>query len=248
MAPEWAKAAMTDPSEIKALTFDVFGTLTDWRTSIIREGEALGSQRDIDLDWAHFADAWRAGYGPAMRRVEDGELTWQTIDSLHRMILGDLLIEFGVRGLRESDIDDLNRAWHRLLPWPDVREGLERLRHRYVIGPLSNGNVSLLVDLSRRADLRWDCILSAELAGHFKPHPEVYTTAAALLGLAPAQVMMVAAHNADLAAAAEVGFRTAFVYRTTEHGPHQATDLEPDPAVDLVARDLDELSDLLQVE
>jgi len=239
---------MTDPSEIKALTFDVFGTLTDWRTSIIREGQELGSRRGLDVDWVRFADAWRAGYGPAMRRVEHGELPWQTIDSLHRMILDELLIRFGARGLSEPDVDHLNRAWHRLEPWPDVRAGLVRLRHRFIVAPMSNGNVSLLLDLSRRADLRWDCILSAELTGHFKPHPEVYLTAAALLGLAPAQVMMVAAHNADLVAAADVGFRTAFIYRTTEHGPHQTTDLEPDSAVDIVARDLVELADRLHID
>jgi 2-haloacid dehalogenase len=233
---------MKDLARVEALTFDVFGTLTDWRTSIIREGRELGARLDLDADWEGLADAWRAGYSPAMRRVEDGEVPWQTIDSLHRTILDDLLPRYGAGRLSDPDVDLLNRSWHRLDLWPDVPAGLDRLRQYFLVAPLSNGNVSLLVDLSRRADLRWDCILSAELFGHFKPHPEVYRAAATLLGLEPDRVMMVAAHNEDLVAAAGVGFRTAFVYRTSEHGPQQTTDLEPDPAVDIAVRGLDELA------
>jgi 2-haloacid dehalogenase len=236
---------MTDPGRVQALLFDVFGTLTDWRTTVIRGGRELGARRDIDVDWEGLADAWRAGYGPAMRRVEDGELPRQSIDSLHRMILDDLLPSFGAGGLGELDREHLNRVWHRLDVWPDVHAGLQRLHERFTVAPLSNGNVSLLVELSRRADLRWDCVLSAELLGHFKPHPEVYRAAARILDLAPDRVMMVAAHNADLVAAADVGFRTAFVGRPTEHGPDQTTDLEPVPGLDIAVAGLDELADRL---
>ena len=236
---------MTATGDVRALLFDVFGTLTDWRTSVIREARELGAQRGIEADWAGLADAWRAGYGPAMRQVEDGELPWQTIDSLHRMILDDLLPRFGAGDLGDADREDLNRAWHRLDAWPDVRLGLERLRERYVLAPLSNGNVSLLVDVSRRADLRWDCVLSAELYGHFKPHPEVYRAAARTLDLEPERVMMVAAHNVDLAAAAGVGFHTAFVARPTEHGPGQKTDLQPQAGIEISVRGLEQLADRL---
>ena len=233
---------MTGAGSIRALTFDVFGTATDWRGTIMREGRELGRRWNLDVDWEAFALAWRAGYGPAMDLVRAGELPWSTIDELHRRILDDLLERFSIDGLDEADRDHLNRVWHRLEPWPDVRDGLERLRTRFLVAPLSNGNISLLVDVARRADLRWDLILSAELAGHYKPDPEVYLMAARLLGLRPQEVMMVAAHNVDLLAAAAVGFRTAFVPRPTEYGPGQTSDLEPDPAVDVVAADFLDLA------
>jgi 2-haloacid dehalogenase len=232
-------------SEIKALTFDVFGTVTDWRSTIIGEGRQLGREKKLAVDWTQFAEAWRAGYGPAMDRVRRGELSWLNIDALHRLILDELLVSFNITGLSETEKDHLNRVWHRLEPWPDARPGLERLRQRFIVAPLSNGNVSLLTNMAKQAGLRWDCILSAELARHYKPDPEVYLTAAALLGLEPAQVMMVAAHNEDLRAARSVGFSTAFVYRTEEYGPHQTTDLAPDPTVDIVARDFNDLADQL---
>ena len=232
-------------SAIKALTFDVFGTVVDWRSTVIREGQQLGAQKGLDVDWAQFADAWRAGYGPSMQRVKNGELPWTTIDALHRMILDDLLDRFEITNLSEAEKDHLNRVWHRLDPWPDARAGLERLRERFIVATLSNGNVALLTNMAKHADLRWDCILSAELARHYKPEPECYLTAAALLGLEPDEVMMVAAHNADLLAAQSLGFATAFVYRTQEYGPNQATNLEPDPAVDLAARDFNDLADQL---
>ena len=232
---------MTEFGEVRALLFDVFGTLTDWRTTVIREGRELGAQRGVEADWEGLADAWRAGYGPIMRRVEDGELPRQPIDALHRSLLDELLPRFGLDDLGEEDRTHLNLVWHRLDAWPDVRPGLERLRPHFTVAPLSNGNTSLLIDLARQADLRWDCILSAELLGHFKPHPEVYRSAARVLALKPHQILMVAAHNNDLAAAADAGFRTAFVYRTTEHGPGQTTDLEPLPGLDLAVRDLEEL-------
>ncbi|MBV7328006.1 haloacid dehalogenase type II [Chloroflexi bacterium TSY] len=232
-------------SAIQALTFDVFGTVTDWRTTIIREGQQLGYQEQLDIDWSQFADAWRAGYGPSMHRVRTGELPWMNIDALHGMILDDLLEQFKIANLSETAREHFNKVWHRLDPWPDAREGLERLRQRFLVAPLSNGNVSLLTNMAKHADLRWDCILSAELAKQYKPDREVYLYAAQLLGLAPEQVMMVAAHNGDLVAAQSVGFATAFVYRPNEHGPNQRTDLEPDPSVDIVARDFHDLADQL---
>jgi 2-haloacid dehalogenase len=236
---------MSDLGQVMALTFDVFGTVVDWRSTIIREGQALGARKGLEVDWEAFADAWRAGYGPSMNRVRQGELPWTNIDGLHRLILDDLLVRFGIEGLSEAEVDDLNRVWHRLEPWPEAIAGLERLRERYVLASLSNGNVALLVNMAKQAGLPWDCVLSSELARHYKPDPEVYRLAARLLGLEPQQVMMVAAHNGDLLAAQAVGYRTAFVLRATEYGPGQTTNLEADPRVDVVAADFVDLADQL---
>ena len=233
---------MTDLTQVQALTFDVFGTVVDWRGTIIREGEAFGQKKGLDVDWAQFADAWRGGYRPAMDKVRRGELPWTHIDGLHRLILDGLLEPFGLTGLSEDEIDDLNRVWHRLAPWPDAVEGLQRLRERYVTATLSNGNISLLVNMAKHSGLPWDCVLSSELAKQYKPDPEVYRLAAQLLGLEPPQVMMVAAHNGDLLAAQAVGFRTAFVLRAQEYGPGQTSNLEADPAVDVVAGDFVDLA------
>lgn len=234
-----------DPNSIKALTFDIFGTVVDWRSTIIREGQQLGEAKGIQLDWARFADAWRAGYQPAMQRVRTGELPWQTIDALHRLILDRLLVQFGLTGLSEAEIDNLNRVWHRLEPWPEVKRGLERLRRRFVLATLSNGNVALLVNMAKHAGLQWDCVLSAELFRAYKPDPKVYKGAAELLGLHPHQVLMVAAHKDDLKGAGAAGLRTAFVHRPYEHGPERATELAPDPSLDIVARDFNDLADRL---
>ena len=149
---------------VRAMTFDVFGTVVDWRTSITREGEAVGRRKGIEADWAAFADDWRAGYGPAMGRVRRGELGWTKIDDLHRMILDELVPRYGLESLTEEELDDLNRAWHRLTPWPDTVEGLTRLKRRYVLASLSNGNVALLVNMAKNAGIPWDAVLSAELA------------------------------------------------------------------------------------
>ena len=235
----------TAAASVKALTFDVFGTITDWRGTLIREGRELGTRKHLTVDWAQFADAWRAGYAPAMRRVNEGELPWKNIDALHRMILEELLQRFGITGLEGADKEYLNRIWHRLDPWPDVASGLRRLRGHYLVAPLSNGNVGLLIDLARHAGLHWDCVLSAELAKRYKPEPEPYLYAAELLGLHPEQVMMVAAHNTDLDAARSVGFRTAFIYRTDEYGSGQSSDLTPNSGVDITASDLNDLADRL---
>jgi 2-haloacid dehalogenase len=227
---------------IKALAFDVFGTVVDWRSSIIREGEELGRPKQLSVDWAAFADAWRAGYHPAMDRVRRGDLPWMTLDQLHRLILDGLIEQFGIQGLSEREIDHLNRAWHRLDPWPDAVEGLSRLKQRYVIATLSNGNVALLVNMAKHAGLPWDAVLSAELAHHYKPDKEAYLTTARLLGLEPRQVMMVAAHKNDLHAARSSGMRTAFVPRPLEHGSGANLAITPDPEFDLAADDFLDLA------
>lgn len=227
---------------VKALVFDVFGTVVDWRGSIIREGRLLGRRRRLEVDWPAFADAWRAGYRPAMARVRSGELPWTRIDDLHRMILDGLLAKFGIRGLAEEEIDRLNRAWHRLAPWPDARAGLAKLRRRHVIATLSNGNVALLVNMAKHAGLPWDCILSAEVVRHYKPDPETYLGAASLLGVKPQELMMVAAHKDDLHAARACGLRTAFVPRPKEYGPGVKVDVSREPAFDVHARDFNDLA------
>ena len=227
---------------VKALCFDVFGTVVDWRGSIIAEGEALGKAKGLDVDWAAFADAWRAGYQPALARVRSGEVGWTVLDDLHRAILDRLLVEFGIESLTEVEVAELNRVWHRLKPWPDAVAGLTRLRKRYILATLSNGNVALLVDMARRAGLPWDAVLGAEVARAYKPLPAAYLTTVAMLGCAPAEAMMVAAHNGDLHAGAACGMRTAFVRRATEHGPGQASDLAPDGDWDVVADDFVDLA------
>jgi 2-haloacid dehalogenase len=227
---------------VKALTFDVFGTVVDWRSSLIREGEALGKKKGLGVDWAKFADAWRGLYQPMLSRVRKGELGWTKLDDLHRMSLDRLLVDFGIRGLDEDEIDHLNRAWHRLDPWPDAVPGLTRLRQRFILATCSNGNVALMVDMAKRAGLPWDAILGAEVARHYKPQPEAYLITVEMLGLRPKQCMMVAAHNNDLAAAAGCGLRTAFVPRPLEHGPGQSTDLIATRVHDVVAKDFEDLA------
>jgi len=227
---------------VKALVFDVFGTVVDWRGSLIAEGRRLGRAKRIDIDWTAFADAWRAGYRPAMARVRSGALGWTSIDALHRMILDELLERFAIRGLSEAEIDHLNRAWHRLRAWPDARAGLRRLKRDVVIATLSNGNVALLTNMAKFAGLPWDCILSAELFHHYKPDPETYLGAARLLGCAPQEVMMVAAHKDDLRAAQACGLRTGFVARPLEHGPGVRVDRRPEKDFDINARDFNDLA------
>jgi 2-haloacid dehalogenase len=239
--------AQSDVSNVKALTFDVFGTVVDWRGSIIRQGMAFGAERGITVDWARFADDWRSSYQPAMERVRRGELPWTNIDTLHRMRLDELLVQYGITNLSEADKDHLNRVWHRLTAWPDSVAGLTRLRTRYILATLSNGNVALLTNMAKYAALPWDCILSAELAKHYKPDPETYQTAADLLGLRPEQVMMVAAHKGDLRAAQSVGLQTAFVPRPMEHGPERTPDTTPDPAFTMHAVDFHDLAAQLGV-
>ena len=230
---------------IKALVFDVFGTVVDWRGSIIREGKRLGREKKLNVNWADFADAWRAGYRPAMARVRSGELPWTRIDDLHRMILDDILRKFAIRGLSKDEIAELNRVWHRLRPWPEARRGLQRLKERHVIGTLSNGNVALLVNMAKNAGLPWDVVFSAESFHHYKPDPETYLGAAGLLGCAPHEVMLVAAHKDDLFAARACGLRTAFVRRPLEYGPTKRTDLKSERAFDFNVDDFNQLADRL---
>src|SRR5437870_1721613 len=209
--------------QVKALTFDVFGTVVDWRGSITREGEALARSKNIHgVDWAKFADAWRALYQPMMQEVRSGRRPWTKLDDLHRMNLDRVLRDFSITGLSEPEIDHLNRVWHRLDPWPDVVAGLTRLKRKYVLATLSNGNVALMVNMAKRAGLPWDVILGAEVARAYKPQPEAYLRSAELLGLRPDECMMVAAHNSDHEAANALGFHNAFVPRPTEYGPGQA--------------------------
>ena len=228
--------------KIKALVFDVFGTVVDWRGSLIRELEGLSRAKGVALDAARFADDWRAGYRPAMQRVRSGELPWTRIDDLHRMILDGLLTKHGVAGLSEAEKVELNRAWHRLAPWPDAVEGLTRLKRRFIIGTLSNGNVGLLVDMAKHAGLPWDVVLSAELAHHYKPDPEAYRMPPDILGLAPSQVMLVAAHPDDLAASAREGLKTGYVPRPLEHGPGGKPHDITGRSFDVVAGDFNELA------
>jgi 2-haloacid dehalogenase len=229
----------------KALAFDVFGTVVDWRSSIIRELEAFGRLHGVDADWPAMADGWRAGYAPAMNRVRGGELPWTRIDDLHRMVLDGLLAEAGITQIAEDDIDHLNRAWHRLDPWPDSVAGLARLRERFVITTLSNGNVSLLTNMAKRAGLPWDCVISAELFRHYKPDPEAYLGCADLLGVAPGELMLVAAHPSDLRAARDAGLRTAYVARPQEYGPNQRPPRMDDGEFDFTATDFLDLAEQL---
>jgi 2-haloacid dehalogenase len=234
-----------DMTEVKALCFDVFGTVVDWRGSVAREVAGFFGERGIDRDWHAFADAWRARYQPAMAEVRSGKRPWVRLDNLHRENLVCVLAAFDIEELGDREIDHLNRAWHRLDPWPDVIEGLQRLKARYILATLSNGNVALMVNMAKRAGLPWDVILGAEVARSYKPQPEAYLRSAALLDLPPAQCMMVAAHNNDLVAAADCGFRTAFVVRPGEHGPNQTTDLRAEHAFDVVADSFVDLADKL---
>ena len=232
-------------SQVRALVFDVFGTVVDWRTSITAEVRRLGEAKGLQADWEGFADGWRGKYGPFMNKVRQGELPWTKLDTLHRMALEELLQEMGIAGLTGEEKAHLNLAWHRLDPWPDSAPGLARLKQRFVIATLSNGNVALLTNMAKHGGLPWDCILSAELARAYKPDPVVYETAADLLGLPVNQVMMVAAHQGDLRAAQAVGLRSAFVPRPLERGPNAQLDLTPDPSFDVVAQDFVDLAQKL---
>ena len=218
--------------QVRALVFDVFGTVVDWRSSVAAEVRALG----WPVDPAAFAGAWRAGYVPAMQAVRDGRLPWMHIDALHRRILDALLAE---RGLAppEAEVAELNRVWHRLAPWPDSVAGVQRLKAQFPVCTLSNGNVSLLLDMARHAGLPWDSIFSAELFGHYKPDPEVYLGAARLLDVPPEQVLMVAAHPSDLRAAAACGLKTAYVPRPLERGPGGVMEPWTPGEFDVVAED-----------
>ncbi len=223
---------------LRALAFDIFGTVVDWRGTIIQEGARISAE----VDWPRFADAWRAGYKPAMDRVRQGQIPWTKLDVLHRSILDSILPQFGLSHLTEPEIENLNQVWHRLTPWPDVIPGLERLRSRYMTATLSNGNVSMLVDINKNAGMPFDCILSAENARRYKPDPAVYLTAAELLSVEPGDLMLVAAHPDDLRAAHAVGLMTAFVPRPQEHGPDKTAPSTTDVHLDYTAADFNDLA------
>ena len=224
-SPVLAQQAARNPQEVKpelanvkALVFDTFGTVVDWRSSVIAEGMAWGNAKGLNINWVDFADRWRLGYKPAMDKVRKGEIPWTRLDDLHRMILDDLLKEFKIEGLTEEEKVSWTHVWRRLKPWPDSVEGLTRLKKKYVIAPLSNGNIALMTNLAKFGGLPWDAILGSELARHYKPDREVYISAYYYLDLEPEEVMMCAAHVPDLQAARGNGLRTGFIYRPNEFG------------------------------
>lgn len=240
-----AAAAQNTPDKLRGvqlLVFDTFGTVVDWRSSVIAEGEKLGKAKGLKVDWAAFADAWRGGYGPSMNLVRTGKLPWTKLDVLHRMVLDDLLPKFKIEGLTEEEKAHFNKVWHRLHGWPDSAAGLTRLKKRFVISPLSNGNVSLLTDMAKFAGLPWDTVLSTELVRHYKPDKETYLMPGEFWDLPPSGVMMVAAHAGDLQSAQALGLRTAFVHRPLEFGPAKpAPSVEPG-RFDFMAKDFRDLA------
>jgi 2-haloacid dehalogenase len=237
-------AAQTTPPVpgVRILLFDTFGTVVDWRGSVIAEGEALGRAKGLKVDWAAFADAWRGGYGPSMNRVRTGELPWTKLDALHRMVLDQLLEKFRIDNLTEAEKRHLNLVWHRLKPWPDAVAGLTRLRKRFVIAPLSNGNLALLTNMAKQAGLPWDAILSTELVRKYKPDPETYLMASQFFDIEPGETMMVAAHTGDLDAAKKLGLKTAFVHRPLEYGPARKPAMPAAGRYDFLAGDFNDLA------
>jgi 2-haloacid dehalogenase len=237
---------MSDISGVKALVFDVFGTVVDWRSSLIADFTKWSETRGIKADWTALVDGWRAVYAASMDEVrKHPERGYMILDTLHRQSLEKLVAPLAIPGLNDTDLDYLTKGWHRLHAWPDSVPGLTRLKTKYIISPLSNGNVALLTNMAKFAGLPWDLIMSAELFQHYKPDSETYLGAARLLCLAPEQVMMVAAHNHDLKAAQTLGLKTAFVARPTEYGPLQKYDLEAKGDWDIVARDFGAVADRL---
>ena len=229
-------------SDVQALTFDVFGTVVDWRTTVIREVSTALAAKGVEADCEAFADRWRfEGYVGGIQAIRRGERAFTTADALHREKLDELLADLG-SPLDGAEAAELNRVWHRLDPWPDSPGGLGRLRTRFIVSTLSNGNLALLVNMAKHSGLPWDCFLSADLLGHFKSDPETYRSAARALTLEPGQVMMVAAHKADLDAAAACGLRTAFVPRPREHGRISPADLEYEDRFDFNAADFHDLA------
>jgi 2-haloacid dehalogenase len=216
------RAMKSELANVKALVFDVFGTVVDWRSSVVAEGMAWGKAKGLKINWEDFADRWRLGYQPAMSKVRKGEIPWTRLDDLHRMILEDLLKEFKIEGLTEEEKVSWTHVWRRLKPWPDSVEGLTRLKQKYVIAPLSNGNIGLMTNLAKFGGLPWDAILGSEVARHYKPDREVYASAYYSLDLKPEEVMMCAAHITDLQAARSNGLRTGFIYRPNEFGKGRA--------------------------
>lgn len=245
VTPRQARAAAPEGARgVKALIFDVFGTLVDWRSGVAREAKALLEPLGHSLDWLAFADAWRAEYQPSMEEVRSGRIPFSRLDVIHRRMLERIRLRFGLEKVDEAVLRELNLAWHKLDAWDDVVPGLNLLRRRYLLAPCSNGNISLMVDLARRNNFPWDAILGAEIVGDYKPKLRVYQVAAEALGIEYGECMMVAAHSGDLKAAAAAGLRTAHVSRPDEFGPGTG---EPGPKVpvDVAARSFPELADKL---
>ena len=232
-------------AKIKALVFDVFGTVVDWRTSIAKESKEMLEAKGFAIDWYSFADSWRAKYQPSMKRVRTGKRGFVRLDILHMENLIEVLNEFEITGLNPKELDHLNRAWHRLEPWPDSISGLKRLKKRFIIGTMSNGNVALMVNMAKHTGLPWDVILGAEPAQAYKPDSKTYKTGVDWLGLTSSGVLMCAAHNHDLIAAAGEGLKTAFISRPTEYGVNQEEDIEAEHKFDFVARDMNDLAEQL---
>jgi 2-haloacid dehalogenase len=236
-------------ADVQALVFDVFGTVVDWRSGVAREATPFLARYAPGADPAAFADAWRRRYSPAMEEVRSGRRPFARLDVLHRESLEAVLSEFNIdpATVTSFELDTLNLAWHRLDPWPDSVPGLARLKRRFIIAPLSNGNIRLMLDMAKRAGLLWDAILGAEIAQAYKPMPEAYLRTVDALMLKPEQVCLVAAHNYDLATARRCGLRTAFIPRLTEHGSRQVTDVKPEEDWDAVASDLEDLASQLSL-
>ena len=235
-------------SKVSTLIFDVYGTVVDWRATIAEEGRALGQDKGLpDIDWEAFANAWRAGYQPAMERVRTGQQPWTTNDTLQRERLDEIAIEFGIGVLSESEKDAFNQVWHRLKPWPDSIAGLTRLKTKFTIGTLSNGSFFLLANMAKHSGLPWDFLLSGDNVRHFKPDPETYLGAVEMFGGDAGTVMLVAARNDDLEAARSFGLKTAFIARPTEYGPDQKTDLKAEDDWDVIADSIEGVADALGV-
>src|SRR5215470_17114448 len=230
---------------VQAVLFDVFGTVVDWRTSLIHRLQRFGGENNLQADWVRLADDWRANYEPSMKAVRDGQRQWTNLEQLHRESLDKLLEAQGLDSLNESQRQYLVLSWHLLDPWPDAVAGLNRLKKKYIIGTLSNGGVRLLTDMARFAGLPWDVIFSSDNFRHYKPASQVYLGAAELLDTAPQNIMLVAAHNYDLGAARGHGYKTAFVARPTEYGPRQSRDFKAESNWDFVAKDFEELASQL---
>jgi 2-haloacid dehalogenase len=232
-------------SDIKAIVFDTFGTVMNWRVSVIEDFRLFGKRKAIDVNWEAFVDEWRTAYRPGMDAVRSGKWPWTKVDRIYRMKLDEILPKYGINGITEDEKVYLNRVWHRLEPWPDSVAGLTRLKKQYVISPLSNSDFDCLVNMAKHAGLPWDVIFCAELFRHYKPDPEVYLGAIELLNLKPHEVMMVAAHNYDLRAARSHGMRTGFVPRPTEYGSNQKTDLKAEEDWDVIVKDFGDLASAL---
>ncbi|MEX2164278.1 MAG: haloacid dehalogenase type II [Sulfuricaulis sp.] len=233
---------MNTKRDLRAILFDLFGTVLDWRGSIIDELAKFGKKHRYEANWSEFADRWRAGFRTFQSRIAKGETSWMTMDEIHRSVLDRLLKELAVPGLKDEEISNLNSAWHRLRPWPDAVEGIVRLKRQYMVSPLSNGNLSMLIAASKHAGLPWDCVLSSAMFASYKPDPKVYRGAASLLGLATREVMLVAAHAYDTDGARAIGFKTSYVFRPEEFGPGRGEDPGDTSRFDFVAADFLELA------